>query len=382
MPSVRGRERVVVATLLLATSGLTGALAGWIGGAAWTALLGPALNLWALVTLVVGCVLLDLVRVAPFSVLRQVPQLWGRIFSAPVVAVLYGARLGVGPLTILRTWLWWGSFVAGASAGPWWGAAVGAAFGVVRVGAMLAAGTRAGAMAARERPVSLALALAVAAVLAVAGAAVEPEPDPPQTPTTPPTTVLEAIAAPEEQLLPPVRETTTTGPGEPVDAELAAALPDRLLPGWTRAEDDAARRLGPLDLAAAAAAEADTPAERALLETRHFRRGHARGWRGPDGQVGYASVYEFASPGDAQAYLVDGVTTIEGRGARVYDVATPTGGRGFSQAGQPAAGQGSTVSHGVVFVDGARFFLVFVSGTDSSVDVTLAAEAARSVAGA
>lgn len=103
---------------------------------------------------------------------------------------------------------------------------------------------------------------------------------------------------------------------------------------------------------------------------------------GPWCDVGYASVSEFVAPADAAAYLVDGVTTIEARGARVYDVAEPVGGKGFSQVGEAAADEGSTVSHGVVFVDGERFFLVFVSGRDSSVDPTLAAEAARSVAGA
>ena len=162
MPSVRGRERVVVAALLLASSGLTGALAGWVGGVAWSALLGPALNGWALGALVVCCLALDAVRaVAPLSVLRQVPQLWGRLFSPRVVAILYGARLGVGPLTILRTWLWWGAFLAGSSAGPWWSAGVGLAFGATRVVAMLAVGTRAGGLQASERRVSLALAAAV-----------------------------------------------------------------------------------------------------------------------------------------------------------------------------------------------------------------------------
>lgn len=386
MPSVRGRERMVVAGLLLVSAASTGALAGWVGGVAWTALLGPALNVWALAALVVGCVALDGFGVAPLSVLCQVPQLWGRIFSAPVVAVLYGARLGVGPLTILRTWSWWGAFVAGSSAGPWWGAGVGAAFGAGRIVAMLAAGTRAGALQRRERGVSWALAALVLAALAATGLTTEREPvhagaTTTTTTTTTATTELAAIARPEDLLLPPVPGVTSPPP-DPLDVSLASALPEVLLPGWTRADDDAGRRLGPLDLAAAAAAERDTPAERALLETRDFRRGHARAWRGTGGQVGYASVYEFASPEDAAAYLVDGVTTIEARGARVYDVAQPAGGRGFSQAGQAAAGEGSTVSHGVVFVDGARFFLVFVSGNDSSVDPTLAAQAARSVAGA
>ena len=198
------------------------------------------------------------------------------------------------------------------------------------------------------------------------------------TPTTTAPAPLEAMTGAEDQVLPP--EVAAPAP-DPLDAGLAAELPDTLLPGWTRADDDAARRLGPLDLAAAAAGAGEPSARRALLASRHFRRGHARGWRGPDGQVGYASVYEFASPADASAYLVDGTTTIEARGARVYDVAAPAGGKGFSQAGQRAEGEASTLSHGVVFVDGSRFFLVFVSGNDSSVDPTVAAEAARSVAG-
>src|SRR5205085_6599558 len=138
-----------------------------------------------------------------------------------------------------------------------------------------------------------------------------------------------------------------------------------------------AKHLGPLELAAAASAEQDEMAERSLLETRHFQRGHARGWRGPSGQVGYASVYEFASPSDASAYLDDGLITISARGARVYNVDSPAGANGFSQAGRGEAA--ATVSHGVVFVRGARFVLVFVSGSDSSVDPGDAAAAARSV---
>jgi hypothetical protein len=374
----------MVAVLLLVSSAVTGALAGWVGGAAWSALLGPALNAWALAVLVVAVVGLDAVRcVEPLSVLRQVPQLWGRIVSPRVVAVLYGARLGVGSRTILRTWLWWGALFAASSAGPWWGAAVGAAFGAARVAAMLAVGTRAGGLRHRERSVSWVLAAAVLVALAVVAGVVDADAPatsalPRDRATTAATRAEREAPPPPEEPLPPVRPTAA----DPVDAALAAELPDVLLPGWTRAPDDAARRLGALDLAAAAAAETDTSAERALLETRHFTRGHARGWRGPDGQVGYASVYEFATPQDAAAYLVDGITTIEARGARIYDVAAPAGGKGFSQAAQAAAGEASTVSHGVVFVDSTRFFLVFVSGHDSaSVDPTLAAEAARSVAG-
>jgi hypothetical protein len=376
---------LAVAALLVGAACVTGALAGFAGGVGWALLFGEPLNAAALLALAVGCLVLDLgmvTRVAPpFSVLRQVPMLWGRIFSAPTVAVLYGARLGVGPLTILRTWLWWGAFLAGASAGAWWSLAVGAVFGTSRVVVMLVAGTRAGRLQGRERVVKAVVAVASIAAVAVAGRFVDVDAR-----SSVPASAGAGLLSPSSSRLEATSSTTARPASAPPssgvpDTGLGAALPEVLLPGWTRAEDDPARRLGPLDLAAAAAAERDAPAEQALLETRHFVRGHARGWRGPDGQVGYASVYEFATAADAAAYRADGLTTLESRGARVYDAGAPApvGSRAFSQAGRAGPDAGSTVSHGVVFVDGARFALVFVSGRDSGIDPGDAASAAASV---
>lgn len=386
MPSVRGTDRLGVASLLAATSATTGGLVGLAAGAAWRALLGAELNLPALVVLVGSCLALDIVGVQPFSTLRQVPQLWGRIFSARTVAVLYGARLGVGPLTILRTWLWWAALLAGASAGPLWSAVVGSVFGLVRIVVMLATGTRAGRLQGAERTAASATGLVLVVIVGLVGFGVD-------TSTPAVARVLPATSSfgrSVEAPTPSVRPTadtsveasvvvppTTTPPT--VNAE-ALALPDTLLSGWTRAADDAARGLGPLDLDGAAAAEQDATAERSLLETRRFVSGRSRGWRGPQGQVGYASVYRFASPSDAAAYLLDGVTTLEARGARIYDVASPAGGRGFSQVERSGPDAGSAVSHGVVFVRDARFFLTFVTGRDSSVDPGDAVAAAQSVA--
>jgi hypothetical protein len=191
----------------------------------------------------------------------------------------------------------------------------------------------------------------------------------------------EATAATTTTSTPPPTSASPVPPS-PEAVALAALLPDDVLAGFTRVPDAPATHLGPLDLAAAASIERDEPAERALLETRHFVRGHARAWRAGGERVAYASLYEFASPADAAAYLEDGLTTISARGARLYDVAAPAGGRGFSQAGQAAAGAGSTVAHGVVFVRGARFALVFVSSPDSSVGPAEAARAATAVASA
>jgi hypothetical protein len=370
----------VVAVLLLATSASSGAVVGFAAGAVWSVLADP-LSWLAVVLVTGGAVVLDASCVPALSIRRQVPQLWGRIFPAPTVAVLYGARLGVGPLTILRTWLWWSALVVGASAGPWWSAAVGATFGLGRVAAMLGAGTRAGALQRDERRWTIGLAaFAMAVVLAPAVVADSDEAEMP--PRTGPGTQASRDAPVDPSYAGRVTAppSTTAPVVAPPDRGLGALLPLEVLPGFERIPDDPARRIGPLDLATAAGVESDEPAERALLETRRFSSGHARAWRDGAGRVAYASVYEFASPADAEAYRGDGLTTIEGRGARLYDLEVPAGGRGFSQAEQARAGAGSTVAHGVVFVRGARFFLVFVTSPDSSMGTADAAAVAGAVA--
>jgi hypothetical protein len=121
---VRGRERLIVSLVLLASATATGALSGV------PALLLPDLPV---VPFLVAAVLLDLLRVPTPSVRRQVPQAWTRLFSLRTAGFLYGARLGVGPLTILNTWLWWPAVLLG-------GPAAGAAFGAGRVVVMLLVG--------------------------------------------------------------------------------------------------------------------------------------------------------------------------------------------------------------------------------------------------
>jgi hypothetical protein len=137
-PSVRGRQKAKTAAALLASATLTGALTGFALGALWAGLgLPPAAPLVA-AALVGLAVLADLGRrPRPFAVGRQVPQEWGRLLDPPVAATLYGARLGVGPLTILSTWLWWAAMAVAVSMGPWVGAVAGTAFGAVRAVSML-----------------------------------------------------------------------------------------------------------------------------------------------------------------------------------------------------------------------------------------------------
>ena len=379
LPSVRGRERWIVAAALASSSVLSGGLAGFVGGVAALPIAPapPGSALVAVALAIVLTVVLELSPLAPLSVRRQVPQLWGRIFSTRTTALLYGARLGVGPLTILRTWWWWTAFVLGALAGVWWSVLAGAVFGLARVIVMVAVGPRAagggaGSAGRVERTVAAggALALAVAATITLAVATPAATPDP-------------VLAA----LMPEYRH--ERGQNEvsiptavPADTGLGAALPGDIGEGFEGLADDHDDGLGPLDLDTAVAVEEDPSAERALLETRRFRAGHARAWRaagrdGGNGLVVYAAVYRFASAEDAAAYLTDGFLTLESRGARVSDLAGPPGARAFSQAASDD--DGSRVAHGVAFVRGDRFFLVFESSRTSAATAEHAAAVARTV---
>ena len=144
-PSVRGADGVRVALLLGASGALTGGLVGLVAGSTWRMAGFERLGAVATGLLVVAAVTADLAatrspRLRPLAVRRQVPEAWGRLFGPRLTATLYGARLGVGPLTILRTWTWWAALLVGASLGPWPSAAAGAAFALTRTLTMLLAG--------------------------------------------------------------------------------------------------------------------------------------------------------------------------------------------------------------------------------------------------
>ena len=349
-PSVRGALRIQVLVLLALAGAATGALVGLLAGAAWHGAGLPEPVPAATFAVAVTAALLEASPLRPPSVRTQVPQLWGRLLGARTVAVVYGARLGVGPATILPTWLWWAAFALGATTGPWWSAATGAAFAVTRAAwsTVATAGVddgesmvrRSAALWQAERRMRW-LAVAAAALvglLALTGCSDgDDEADPER---TRPTLELE-------------RSTTTTT--TPEDLALAELLPTEALPGFVRSED------GPLDLEAAAEAEADVAAERARLETRQFRRGAYRQWLAPNGDVVYVSVYEFATPRDAAAYLADGVETLTARAATPFEVPEIVGAHGFTTADE--SDERVFTAHAVAFSSENRWFLVLV-GSD------------------
>lgn len=357
---MRGRERNRVAAVLLLSSSTTGALAGFALGALWRGVGLPVLGLGVAVAVVGATTLADVVHVRPLAVGRQVPQEWGRLFDPSTTALLYGARLGVGPLTILATWWWWAATIVAASAGAGPSALAGSVFGAGRVVVMIAVSARAAsAMPARiarvravERRVRSVLTVACAAIVAAALlTSCSSDSEKPRATARSTTSTTSAPAS-----------TSTTVAPEASDQQLAAALLSDPGPGFHPVDDPA--HTGPLDLDAASHAEADVRAERALLQTRGFVRGYQRSWANGTDRSVLVAIYRFATAEGAAAYQQDGIITATGYGAQPFDVPAVPGAKGMSEVGSGA--RGSTVAHAVVFTKGDRFFLVVVTSTNSS----------------
>lgn len=400
--------------MLAAAAGGAGALVGFAVGVLWLVAPLPEGGLSGaaagLAVTVATAAALDAVGVGPPSIGRQVPRTWARLLPLPVAAALYGARLGVGPLTVLNTWLWWAAAAVGAWAGPWWSTAAGAMFGLARVAVLMpvGAGVAAGpaarftpgpiprstaglAMAARMARVqrheqvtrrvtagaTAACALVVAAALLLGGCTGDGGDQ-------------DSRAHGEGGRERSSSSSSAAGTQGATDAAVdratdtvAALLPDEVGPGYERVPDDARTGLGALDLDAAADAEVDTSAERSVLATRRFRRGVARAWRSQHDASAtfdevYVAVYEFADSKGAVAYLGDGLVTLEGRAAARYPVDNLDGATGFSQAERHPGG--ALTTHGVVFVRGTHFFLVLTASPRPGSTPTEAAALARTLA--
>lgn len=361
MPSVRGRYKVRVALSLLASALASGALAGFAAGALALALgVRPLAPAWA-VGLAVAAVVLDHV-VPPLSIRKQVPQAWGRLLPPTTAAVLYGARLGPGPLTILNSWLWWAALVIGATTGAWGSAATGAAFAAGRVAVMLVAGPRAGSLRSIERMARSVVGLAAVAASLLVLTVAAPSKDTVDMAERATTARPEGLAAGDGS---PTRLLPTADPDAAEQGDgLSSRLPNDAGAGFVALPEDPARGLGPLDLAVAAALEQDEMAERALLETRGFEAGYARGWKHPDGRTAYAAVYRFPNRAAAEAYQRDGTITLEGRGVSQARLEHPAGALAFRQVLE--APTGARVADSVAIVRDRFFALVIVTSPSSA----------------
>lgn len=169
--------------------------------------------------------------------------------------------------------------------------------------------------------------------------------------------------------LEPSTTTTTTPQDQALSTVLVEDLP---VPGFERADD--ALNAGILDLDAAAAAETDVAAERALLSAEGFERGASRAWVGPGQDVVYLAVYEFETAEGASAYLAEGAEKLVSRGATTFEVLELEGATGFTTVEESP--EGDFTAHAVSFTQGRRWVLALVGSPAS----TRTPDDARSVA--
>ncbi len=137
---------MVVSAILIGSGAASAALVGLAAGLVLQFV--PVATMEVLIALTLTAVLADVAmlrfgRPKPLSIGRQVPVEWGRLFDSRVVALLYGARLGVGPLTMLSTWLWWAAAIGAALTSVTASVMIGVVFGVVRLAITVAASHRA-----------------------------------------------------------------------------------------------------------------------------------------------------------------------------------------------------------------------------------------------
>ena len=172
---------MVTAATLAATGAGSAVAAALILRLAWGGAGLPAVHGVGAAAVVGAALAADVVhvrtgRLRPLAVHRQVPQAWGHARSSVVVAARYGLRLGVGPATILTTWLWWAAMLLGVSNGVGSAVLVALAFVVARTAATVAVTAGVGdgrAMAGRmARVVAVRAAVSrTGAVAALVGAA-------------------------------------------------------------------------------------------------------------------------------------------------------------------------------------------------------------------
>lgn len=437
-PSVRGRIRLEVAGALAAgavwSAGLAGLAFGVTGAAAragWQWAEGgpiaplPVSVVGAMVTAALALDLTVLVRgrPRPFTLGRQVPQQWGRLFDPRLVAALYGARLGVGPLTILSTWTWWAAMMAAAGIGVWTSVATSVWFAATRVvlNELVAVrlnrgpgghGAVHGEFHARwfrrligvQNPSRLAinaltLSLVVAVVTAGCGQGSTPtvqDAAPTTTTTVAPSTTTSV--RPSTRDVPPtslayledvVRTSTSTTPTAENDGDDGLTGPataiepsiDDPAKSAMMAEQSAnpealsaalpAGLLGMavvddpagdryLTLQQAADIQPDPIEETALLETRGYQGGWIRAFRAETNDIVVTSVYQFDDATEAEFYLEDGLITIGGYGGQFFEVPSLPAIRGFKQSFEVDDEELTTL--GGAFFHGARWYLLYIVG--------------------
>jgi hypothetical protein len=132
----RGRSNrwaTTVAAHLLGTVAPAAAQGALLGAVGALLPLGTTARMAATSAAAVAAVALDLRRIRPPGLRRQVAEDWLDRLRGWVYGGGYGAQLGLGWATIVTTWLVWAALAGMLLVGSWrWGLVVGAAFGLGR----------------------------------------------------------------------------------------------------------------------------------------------------------------------------------------------------------------------------------------------------------
>lgn len=414
LPSVRGRSTVHLFVILLTSATMSGGLVGFALGIGLSPLPTPSSD-WLLASIVVALVA-DTTNQAfgrpkPLTLGKQVPREWGELLEPRVVAALYGARLGLGPSTILSTWMWWSGSLVAALLDVWVSVAFGAVFGATRVVSTGLVSQRAarvghsewfGRLRAAKRPAwracnVAAAALCVAAFTASCSGSVELT----DSPTNADSTTLSTGAGieassdaevPTDQQLNQETPSVTATPDPTSQSSVIAAIPTAdpnapITPVLT--PDELAGRLVAnvsqfnriqsadadrfLDLEAATQLQPDPTEEGPLLETRGFRGGWTRAFRNDTQDVVITAVYDFTNDTEAAFYREDGLITLGGYGAEFFDIPELPASRGFRTESNDDVGP--IVTWGLTFTDGNHWYLLYLVGdpATATVDVLVGA---------
>lgn len=410
LSSVRGRLRTQLFFILLLSATASGALVGFVGGVALAPLRVDSTNV--IVALLLIALVGDLSnqytgRPRPVTLGTQVPREWRELLDPKVVAGLYGLRLGIGPATILSTWMWWAGALAAGLAGVWMSVMFGALFGATRIVSTAVATRRAevvghstwfGRLRTWQRPGWSALNMLAALVCVAAitsGCSNQVEVENASVPSSgqPTNTTIEVDAAvasgPEtdpdalaDEETPSVTASPAPNaqssaidaigaadPGAPSLPPLSADELSRLLVSEVRqfgtVPEAKANRF--LDLDAATALQPDPTEEGPLLETRGFRGGWTRVFRNDTQDVLVTAVYDFENQTEAAFYREDGLITLGGYGAEFFDIPELPESRGFRTESRDEIGP--IVTWGLTFTTGNQWYLLYLVGDPQTATV-------------
>ncbi len=415
LPSVRGLEKLLIFSLLLASASVTGGLVGFMLGVILILLPDASGGSTLIVGLLGAAIIADLSNLVagkpqPFTLGRQVPREWRDLLNPRLVAGLYGARLGVGPLTILSTWMWWAGSLAAATLGVWTSVLFGSLFAAARVVSMALVAGRAdhasheqvfGQLRRVRKPtwggLNLVAGLGCLALVlgACTGGGNGSEAGDAQVTTTSflqatskatvsPNTSSSSVSqeAPSVTALPnpeiqssvigaiPLNDPDIPNP-DPLEADDLAGSLVAEVAQFSRIDQPEADRF--LDLEAASASQPDPTEEGPLLETRGFRGGWTRAFRNDTQDVIVATVYDFANESEAAYYREDGLITLGGFGAEFFEVPQLPEARGFRT--ESSDGIGPIVTWGLTFTQENQWYLIYLLGDPQTATVEVLVQA-------